>query len=265
MKTNRFLFAVIVLVSSIFADTIYLRNGQEVKDAFVTEIGVSEVKYKVGKREVIYTVRKSDIAIIFYTDGTKEVFAAESGSDNATAGQQGVHIVQNVQNTVTPTNNISNSAASTPNAGYAGHAGSTDRYENFTTGQRWGTWALNALTISGLGSWLIMGDVTGGFVHLGLDVAAIAFLMNSEKEVCSDRYSYNYSRSYSDCYLEVDETFVTLFAVFYISGAIWNIHRSIDYDKPRNVAYSKYGNFNVAVLPNKRGNLNAHLMYNKMF
>jgi hypothetical protein len=261
---DKIVLIVAILTYSIFAaDTLYLKDGKEIKDASIIEIGVSDVKYKVGKKEVLYTVRKSDIAIIFYSDGTKEVFA-ESKNDNAVTGQGGVQIVQNVQNTVTPTNNIQNSMASTSNTESIG------RYENFTTGQRWGTWALNALTISGLGSWLIMGDVAGGFVHLGLDVAAIAFLVNAETSdeeyVCSGGYydSYNSYCGYESTYT-TSSTMITLGAVFYITGAIWNIYRSASYDKPKNVAYSKYGNFNMAVLPNKHGDFNAYLMYNKVF
>jgi hypothetical protein len=134
-----------------------------------------------------------------------------------------------------------------------------DDYENFTTGRRWGTWALNAFTISGLGSWTLMGDVLGGFVHLGLDIAAI--LTISEEEVCSgEGYYYGPSCSYEPDY--------AYFTIFFLSGAAWNIYRSITYDKPKpkNAALSKYGNFNMAVLPTKNGNGMAYwLMYNKNF
>jgi hypothetical protein len=251
---NKIALIAAILAYSIFAaDTLYLKDGKEIKDASIVEIGVSDVKYKVGKKEILYTVRKSDIAIIFYSDGTKEVFA-ESKSDNAATGQGGVQIVQNVQNTVTPTNNIQNSVASTPSAE------SRDRYENFTTGQRWGTWALNALTLNGLGSWLIMGDVSGGFIHLGFGVAAVIAALNSGTEVCSVEggyYAYNY------CSYEYDYTW---FTIFYLSGAVWNIYRSITHDKPnKNVAYSKYGDFNIAVIPNRYGNLMPAVTYNKTF
>jgi hypothetical protein len=73
MKTNSFLFIVFAL-TSVFADTIYLRNGQEVKGAVVTEVSDSGVKYKIGQRETVYIVKKSDIALILYDDGTKDMF-----------------------------------------------------------------------------------------------------------------------------------------------------------------------------------------------
>jgi hypothetical protein len=254
MKTSRFLFAVFVLVSSIFADTIYLRNGQEVKDASVTEIGVSDVKYKVGKKVVIYTVKKSDIAIIFYTDGTKEVFEAESKNDNATTGQ-GVQIVQNVQNSVTPTNNINNATASTSNAE------SRDGYENFTTGQRWGTWGLN-LILPGVGSLLIMNDFKGAVTQWILLGGGYA-LMLTGMETVEDCYGSYYS--YCD---ERDEltTLGYFGAIMVISDFVYNIYRSASYDKPYpKTAYGKYEGFNLAVMPNRRGNLMPAVTYNKMF
>jgi molybdopterin-binding protein len=55
------------------ADVIYLRNGQKV-NATVTEMGIEEVKYKVGSRAALYVVKKSDISNISYSDGEKEFF-----------------------------------------------------------------------------------------------------------------------------------------------------------------------------------------------
>lgn len=251
---NKIALIVAIIAYSIFAaDTLHFKDGKEIKDATIVEIGVSDVKYKVGKKDVLYTVKKSDIAIIFYSDGTKETFA-ESKDDNTTIGQ-GVQIVQNVQNTVTPTNNINNATAPMANAE------SRDRYENFTTGQRWGTWALNAFTLNGLGSWLIMGDVSGGFIHLGFGIAAVATLLNAETEVCTDSYYYG-----SYCNYEIDETWATWGIIFYISGGVWNIYRSITHDKPHTkTAYGKYEGFNFAVMPNRHGNLMPAVTYNKMF
>ena len=53
MNTIKSIFVIsLLLACSAFADTLYLKNGQEISDATVIEIGVSEVKYKIGKREV---------------------------------------------------------------------------------------------------------------------------------------------------------------------------------------------------------------------
>jgi len=241
---NKVALIVAILVCYVFAaDKIYLRNGKEVDDASIVEIGVSDVKYKVGKKDVLYTVKKSDIAIIFFADGTKEVFEAESKSDNAATGQ-GVQIIQNVQNTVTPTNNTQVSVAPGGTTAEARER----HYENFTTGQRWGTWALNFLTLNGLGSWLIMGDVSGGFVHLGFGVVAVAAALNATNEVG-----------------EVDDTMISVYVISLISGCIWNIYRSASYDKPHSVAYGRHDGFNFAVMPNRHGNLMPAVTYNKMF
>jgi len=83
MKTTRFLSVVFVLVSSLFADTISLRNGQEIKDAVVTEIGDSDVKYKIGQRATVYIAKKADIAFIIYDDGTKDIFNPVSAAKTA--------------------------------------------------------------------------------------------------------------------------------------------------------------------------------------
>ena len=259
---NKIALIVAILAYSIFAaDMLYLRNGKEIKDASIVEIGVNDVKYKVGKKDVLYTVKKSDIAIIFFADGSKEVFEAESKSDNAATGQ-GVQIIQNVQNTVTPTNNTQVTVA--PTANTESRDRYENRYENFTTGQRWGTWALNALTLNGLGSWLIMGDVSGGFIHLGFGVVAVAAVLNSRKEVCSTSKIGNYS--YDVCTTEADETMLTVYVVSLISGGIWNIYRSITHDKPHpKTAYGKYEGFNFAVIPNRYGNLMPAVTYNKAF
>jgi ribosomal protein L37E len=55
-------------------DVIHLRNGQEIKNATVSEVGVDEVKYKIGTRAVVYVVKKTDIFSISYADGEKEFF-----------------------------------------------------------------------------------------------------------------------------------------------------------------------------------------------
>jgi hypothetical protein len=46
---------------------------------------------------------------------------------------------------------------------------------------------------------------------------------------------------------------------------VYNIFRSATYGKHKDVAYRKYGDFNMAILPSGNGNFNAFLMYNKAF
>ena len=225
------LLIVAILACSIFAaDTLYLKDGKEIKDATIVEVGASEVKYKVGAKEVLYIARKSDIAAILYSNGTREVFE-ESKSEN-----------------------MQNSA--TPNA-------EAYKYENFSAGRRFGTWALNAFTINGLGSWMLMGDVVGGFVHLGFGVASVVALWSSLESI-------SYTSCYNDgsCqYHENRETWGdTWLPIIWVSGAIWNIYRSAAYDKPHpKTAHSGNSGFNLAVLPNRHGHLMPAVTYNKTF
>jgi len=55
-------------------DVIYMRDGQEVKDAVVIEIGIDEVKYKVKTRTAVYIVKKSNVSSILHVDGAKDFF-----------------------------------------------------------------------------------------------------------------------------------------------------------------------------------------------
>jgi hypothetical protein len=138
-------------------------------------------------------------------------------------------------------------------------------YKNFTKGQRWGTWGLN-LAVPGLGSWVIMKDVAGGFVHLGLALTSIYFLFDAileadSNEDCYYSSSYNY---YCETYYEPD------LSSFWISSLLtgaWNIYRSVSYDKPqKRYGLADPGNFRFAVLPTKNGNGVAYgLRYNYGF
>jgi len=65
-------------------DIIYLRNGQEIKDATVTEIAADEVKYKIGARIVAYVSKKTDISSILYADGERDFFCNGISYNSAT-------------------------------------------------------------------------------------------------------------------------------------------------------------------------------------
>ena len=58
------------------ADTnvIYLRDGQKIENASLVEVGIEEVKYKIGQRATLYVLRKTDIATVFHEDGAREDF-----------------------------------------------------------------------------------------------------------------------------------------------------------------------------------------------
>jgi hypothetical protein len=204
---------VFILISSAFADTMYLKNGQEIKDATITEIGISEVKYKIDEKEILYIVKKSDIAIILYADGTKEVFDSDKEARKNDDG-------------------------------------------NFTKGQRWGTWGINTL-IPGLGSTAFMDDWVGASVQWGLigTGVAIGFLIEGEKH------------GYSGGIHPGDYVLIGSLVGVGVSY-IWNIYRSITYNKPvpKTASIADPRNFNFAVLPNRNGNgMNYGLRYNVKF
>jgi len=140
---------------------------------------------------------------------------------------------------------------------------------NFTAGQRWATFGLNI--IPGLGSMVIMGDFWGAvpqWVLSGGGIAAIVlgntsfsnkhcgygfYSINGNLIEC---YRYNYSTNYD---------FVIAGIALAGTSFIYNIYRSIAYDKPKQTAFGENSGFNLAVLPNRNGKLNAFLMYNKAF
>ena len=132
--------------------------------------------------------------------------------------------------------------------------------DNFSKNQRWKTWALNI--VPGLGSHLIMDDFTGTVVQLALGGSGIVatilyFALNDyDADACN--------RTGGAACSEPDE-FVIAGGILYSSSFIYNIYRSITYNKPQKTAYSENSGFNIAVLPNRNGKLNAFLIYNKAF
>ena len=62
----------------VFADTVYLKNGEIIENATITEITPTDIKYKIGERVVVYTISKDDAIKIVYSDGTEDVFFAEA-------------------------------------------------------------------------------------------------------------------------------------------------------------------------------------------
>lgn len=72
------LLALAAFINLAFAqDNIILRTGEEIK-AKVQEIGLADIKYKKTDNPTgpLYTILKSDVFMIKYENGTKDVFAA---------------------------------------------------------------------------------------------------------------------------------------------------------------------------------------------
>jgi len=131
---------------------------------------------------------------------------------------------------------------------------SGNQYEDFTTGQRWGTWGLNILP-GGLGSFLIMKDKIGGYVLLGLDLATILSLVGA---VIAGE--------------DLEGELANKILVLGSSGAgIFNIVRSITYHKPKPKSSATAANFNpyaglkLSILPTQSGDYKVFARYDYSF
>ena len=87
------LFSVVFINALNAQDFIIKKNGDEVT-AKIEEVGVSEIKYKKFDNQdgPLYTILKSEIFMIKYANGTKEVFSADAAiatGENVTLAQSG--------------------------------------------------------------------------------------------------------------------------------------------------------------------------------
>ncbi|MDR2581760.1 MAG: hypothetical protein LBC85_12325 [Fibromonadaceae bacterium] len=143
--------------------------------------------------------------------------------------------------------------------------------ENFTPLERLGTWYLNA--IPGLGSLLVMNDWTGAITHWVLGGGGIALMIagsaNTEEKCTAYTLMDDPNSKIERCstnITKVGSNLIDAGLIMWLSSyLVYNIYRSVTYNKPGSIAYNKYGDFNVAILPNRHGNINTFLMYNKAF
>jgi len=80
LRNPLFLAAILVMAfcDLVFADTVYLKNGEIIGNATITEITPTDIKYKIGERVVVYTISKNDAIKIVYNDGSEDVFFVEA-------------------------------------------------------------------------------------------------------------------------------------------------------------------------------------------
>lgn len=76
-----FAFVVLVNINTMAQDIITLKNGDDIK-AFVQDIGESDIKYKKfeNPKGPNYMLKKSEILMIRYANGTKDIFKTEEKS-----------------------------------------------------------------------------------------------------------------------------------------------------------------------------------------
>ena len=104
----------------------------------------------------------------------------------------------------------------------------------------------------GLGSFIIMGDITGGIIQLALNGTGLT-LMQLNKGVAT-------------CYENCGSVAVfSVGAIMFLSGSIYGMIRPFYYDKPQNTVSTKTGGFNAVILPNERSDFKVYLFYNKAF
>ena len=138
-----------------------------------------------------------------------------------------------------------------------GESGAMSGYEDFTSGQRWTTGILNTF-IPGLGSYAIMNDFTGGTIHLGLMAVGGVFMYMGVTDAQFKQGTQKYS-------LQVPGLVVG--SAFLLGGTIFNITRSMLYNKPfpKSASLDEYEFWDFAVMPGRNGVEQFYLSYTMRF
>jgi len=158
-----------------------------------------------------------------------------------------------------------------------------ENYEDFTTGQRVGTWAINACTIPGLGSYIIMKDKVGFRNQLLFGLGASLMYIVGYLTILDSTYEesvYHYSDTsyggygYHTYETKTDEDKLTLGYTFIAIGGIlgtvnfiYNIVRSSTYHKPQSTALLFDPTaINIVLLPARDGSIDrVRLSYTMHF
>jgi len=129
---------------------------------------------------------------------------------------------------------------------------STSFNENFTAGQRWGTWGLNWL-IPGLGSFVIMNDNVGGGWLLGLGITGIV-LTTVGMYFPAGSYDAEGNLEINQAAFNTGMGIMITGVVISLAGGIFNIVRSITYNRPNSLASVLDPEvFQVSLIPGKNG------------
>jgi hypothetical protein len=131
------------------------------------------------------------------------------------------------------------------------------QYDDFTGGQRIGTWALNWL-FPGLGSFTIMDDKVGGWTQIGLFGGGIILMVAGIDEECTEIGWFDYCETVVN-----DAFFIGLLAI--VGNGIYNIYRSVSYRPKPRTALGDMGGLNFAIMPDRHGELRVMARYNLSF
>lgn len=166
--TGKSLLLLVLLCSAtvgLFAqDVIMKTDGSEIQ-ATVTQIGTNEIKYiRYGTTAPVYTLLKSEIFMIKYEDGSKDVFRKEP-AQKVTRQQQA----------------YSNNTAlyDIPEKTYRYSLGEPIK-PNGAPKSAWGS-GIASFFIPGLGQF-INGDVGAGFLFLGGNIICNTVMLSTQKE-----------------------------------------------------------------------------------
>jgi TolB-like protein len=130
-------------------------------------------------------------------------------------------------------------------------------YADFTTGQRWGTGALNTF-IPGLGSYVIMRDILGGSIHLGLIAIGGVCMYIGATDVHITLSKQEYSLKLAG---------LIAGSAFLLGGTVYNITRSAFYHKPypKTASLVDPASWNIALIPGKNGIETVYLSWTMWF
>ena len=162
---------------------------------------------------------------------------------------------------VTPSRQAGKSQVSQSNqdgAESAGASAASTGYQDFTTGQRWGTWALNF--VPGLGSFVIMRDWVGGGIQAGASILGYIFLLGGIETTTTDYYgtSGQSTELTAGAYIGIG---------LLVGSGIVNIVRSAAYHKPRpkTAAFADPAAWNLVIVPAEDGIEKVQLSYTLRF
>ena len=185
-------------VTMLAQDIIILKDGSDIQ-AVVQEVGIDDVKYKKfeNRNGPNYTLKKSDIFMIRYENGTKDVFSEVVAPTTKEVQQR---TIANQQ--INPYNSNSNSQQQLPVLKYT--LGSPISPYGSEKSQFFA--GLLSFFIPGVGQFY-NGDVGGGFLYLGCNIICNSVWMSSIK-----------TDDYGDTYIDQSQ-----FTIGFIGALVVNI------------------------------------------
>ena len=135
-------------------------------------------------------------------------------------------------------------------------------YQDFTSAQRFGTWAINQFILPGLGSFIIMKDRNGGLFQLFFGGAGVALIIGGYAKGLTT-YEVGEWGEPVEKENKSAKAMVVIGYMFGITCELYNIVRSANYHKPnyRTSSIIDPGAWNIGVLPGKDGIEQVSLSY----